>query len=226
MECPSCIVDPSINREHHRYAIAHAMLGPANPSLPNVDFWKELAKRWEVGLPDALSRRCNNCEHYIDTELVQDCIQRHGAFDITSLGSAFKDMGDASGYCTLYDITCTASRVCVDWEAGGPITTSQEGDNAMESMANDRADVKKMSAKQKKISRVMREFKAGTLKSSTGQPITNYKQAVAVALSEAGMSMPKKDASEEYMRAFIRQVLQEEHAMEGENSMMDSEGKD
>lgn len=72
--------------------------------------------------------------------------------------------------------------------------------------------------KQAKIARVMREYKAGTLKSSSGQPITNYKQAVAVALSEAGMSMPKKDASEEYMRAFIRQVLQEEEAMEEEEA--------
>ncbi len=85
--------------------------------------------------------------------------------------------------------------------------------------------------KQAKISKVMREFKAGTLKSSSGQPITNYKQAVAVALSEAGMSMKKKDASEEYMRAFIRQVLQEEETMEEEEmgeegGMCDSLGKD
>ena len=76
--------------------------------------------------------------------------------------------------------------------------------------------------KQAKIARVLREFKAGTLKSSGGEKITNYKQAVAVALSSAGMSMPKKDASEEYMRAFIRQVLQEEEATEEEeNEEMD-----
>lgn len=80
--------------------------------------------------------------------------------------------------------------------------------------------------KQAKISKVMKEFKAGTLKSSSGQPITNYKQAVAIALSEAGMTMKKKDASEEYMRAFIRQVLQEEEAMEEEEGCMeDSVGK-
>jgi hypothetical protein len=70
--------------------------------------------------------------------------------------------------------------------------------------------------KQAKISRVLSEFKAGTLKSSSGEKITDYKRAVAIALSEAGMPMPKKDASEEYMRAFIRQVLKEEEAMEEE----------
>ena len=84
-------------------------------------------------------------------------------------------------------------------------------------------------AKQAKIAKVMREFKAGTLKGSDKKPITNYKQAVAIAMSEAGMSMPKKDASEEYMRAFIRQVLQEEEAMEEEGEeeeyMEDSKGK-
>ena len=86
-------------------------------------------------------------------------------------------------------------------------------------------------AKQAKIARVMKEFKAGTLKSSSGEKITDYRRAVAIALSEAGMSMPKKDASEEYMRAFIQQVLKEEEAMEQqsmeeeENEMEDAQGK-
>jgi len=79
--------------------------------------------------------------------------------------------------------------------------------------------------KQAKVARVMREFKAGSLKSSSGEPVKNYKQAVAIALSEAGMTMKKKDASEEYMRAFIRQVLQEEEAMEEEEMKEDSSGK-
>ncbi len=80
--------------------------------------------------------------------------------------------------------------------------------------------------KQAKIARTMREFKSGKL-TSGGKPVSNYKQAVAIALSQAGMSLPKKDASEEYMRAFIRQVLQEEEAMEEEeNEMEDSQGKD
>jgi len=77
--------------------------------------------------------------------------------------------------------------------------------------------------KQAKISRTLREFKAGTLKSSSGEKITNYKRAVAIALSQAGMSMPKKDASEEYMRAFIKQVLAEEETMEEEGEEEETE---
>ena len=41
---------------------------------------------------------------------------------------------------------------------------------------------------QKKVSKVMGEFKEGKLKSSSGQKVTSRKQAVAIALSEAGQS--------------------------------------
>jgi ribosomal protein L21E len=46
-----------------------------------------------------------------------------------------------------------------------------------------------------KISKVMREFKAGTLNSGKGGPVVKKpKQAIAIALSQAGMAkkMPKK----------------------------------
>lgn len=40
----------------------------------------------------------------------------------------------------------------------------------------------------KKVKKVMDEWKSGSLKSSSGQKITDRKQAIAVALSEAGLS--------------------------------------
>src|SRR6056300_1232219 len=43
-----------------------------------------------------------------------------------------------------------------------------------------------MNKRNKKISKVMREYKAGTLKSGgSGKKVTNPKQAMAIALSEA-----------------------------------------
>lgn len=36
-----------------------------------------------------------------------------------------------------------------------------------------------------KVEKVMREFKHGTLRSSSGQKVTDRKQAIAIALSEA-----------------------------------------
>jgi hypothetical protein len=75
--------------------------------------------------------------------------------------------------------------------------------------------------KQAKIAKVMREFKAGKLKGSDKKPVTNRKQAIAIALSEAGMSM--KGKSDAYIDAYIDTMMcmeveepEEENGMEEE----------
>jgi hypothetical protein len=52
---------------------------------------------------------------------------------------------------------------------------------------------KTKTAKQAKVGKVMKEYKAGELHSGskTGPAVTNRKQAVAIALSEANMSKKK-----------------------------------
>jgi len=50
----------------------------------------------------------------------------------------------------------------------------------------------KMSKAQKKIGKVMGEYKEGKLKSSSGKKVSNPKQAIAIAMSEAGKSMRVK----------------------------------
>lgn len=53
----------------------------------------------------------------------------------------------------------------------------------------------KMTKAQKKVGKVMHEFKTGTLHSGKKGPVVKSpKQAIAIALSEAGMSKPKKMA--------------------------------
>jgi len=50
---------------------------------------------------------------------------------------------------------------------------------------------------QKKVHKVMKEHKEGTLKSGSGKKVSSRKQAVAIALSEArksGAKIPKKKA--------------------------------
>lgn len=43
-----------------------------------------------------------------------------------------------------------------------------------------------------KIEKVMHEFKSGGLRSSSGHKVTSRKQAIALALSEAGLSRKDK----------------------------------
>lgn len=51
----------------------------------------------------------------------------------------------------------------------------------------DMPDISK-SENEAKIGKVMKEFKEGTLKSSSGEPVTDRKQAIAIAISEAKKS--------------------------------------
>lgn len=51
---------------------------------------------------------------------------------------------------------------------------------------------------QDKVGKVMHEFKEGKLKSSSGQKVTNRKQAIAIGISEAreeGLKVPPKKKS-------------------------------
>ena len=50
-----------------------------------------------------------------------------------------------------------------------------------------------MSKPQKKIKKVMKEYKKGDLKiGKSKKPVKNRKQAIAIALSEAGMSKKRR----------------------------------
>jgi hypothetical protein len=54
--------------------------------------------------------------------------------------------------------------------------------------------MKKPSKASKKVQKVMHEFKTGTLHSGSkkGPTVTSKKQAIAIAMSEAGMKKGKK----------------------------------
>lgn len=49
-------------------------------------------------------------------------------------------------------------------------------------------EIRKRARGKKKVGIVLGEFKKGTLKSSSGKKVTSRDQALAIALSEAGLS--------------------------------------
>lgn len=50
-------------------------------------------------------------------------------------------------------------------------------------------------AQERKIHKVMHEFKEGDLKTSHGRKVTSPKQAIAIAMSEAGADKPPSQRS-------------------------------
>jgi len=50
-------------------------------------------------------------------------------------------------------------------------------------------------AQKHKVSKVMREYKEGDLKSGSGRKVKSRKQAVAIAMSESGQSKRRKKGS-------------------------------
>lgn len=62
--------------------------------------------------------------------------------------------------------------------------------------------MKKQSKKEEKIAKVMREYRAGTLKSSSGRKVKSRAQAVAIAMSEAGMK--RKEEGKKKRKTYTR----------------------
>ena len=61
---------------------------------------------------------------------------------------------------------------------------------------------------QAKVGKVMHEFKAGKLKSSSGQKITNPKQAIAIGLSEAGLSKKAKGGAMKESKMMVKKEVE------------------
>jgi len=59
-------------------------------------------------------------------------------------------------------------------------------------MALHKNNPKTKAGKQRKVGKVLREFKEGTLRSSSGKKVTNPRQAKAISLTEAGLGKRRK----------------------------------
>ena len=122
--CPLPLQNNKLNIKNHIKTIKDHGLGPADPRQPNTEFWKDKAKKWRVTEGDARGRLCANCEHYLETSQVKDCIDSGQAKDCKTsmVDPSIVDIESKPvAYCMLYEITCSPTRTCDSQELGGPI---------------------------------------------------------------------------------------------------------
>jgi len=120
-DCPLPTKDIKLNLKNRKNAIDTAMYGPLNPAEPNEEYWKKIAKEWEVTAEVAKKQRCGNCAVFNVTPEMKDCIasgltgsDRQDEFDSI-------DAAGQLGYCEAFDFKCAAKRTCRAWVVGGPI---------------------------------------------------------------------------------------------------------
>lgn len=119
-DCPPATLDIPLNIENRQKCIDQANYGPLDPNLPNEDYWKAKADRFNTRPEEAKKALCGNCSFFVKTKEVLDCIAQ-GLGDVGVDPYDSIKAGDL-GYCEAYDFKCAASRTCDAWVVGGPIT--------------------------------------------------------------------------------------------------------
>lgn len=122
--CPLPLQNNNLNIKNHLKTIKEHGLGPADPRKPNIVFWKDKANKWGVTEGDARGRLCSNCEHYLNTSKIEECIDNGPAkdFKTSMVDPSIADIESKPvAYCMLYEITCSPIRTCDSQELGGPI---------------------------------------------------------------------------------------------------------
>lgn len=115
--CPAVTHDELLNVQNHLVTIQEANLGPADPTAPENEYWANMAETWSMSEQEARARQCQNCEYYKNSPKIIDCLNS-SEFKASMLPVEPKwaDTDPVSGYCTKFDITCSARRTCSEWD--------------------------------------------------------------------------------------------------------------
>jgi hypothetical protein len=123
-ECPEATQNIDVNLKNRKNCVDHANYGPANPDLPNKEFWQKKAELFNVITDEAKTMRCAGCSAFIQTKEMLDCIKN--GIDPDQDGGYAEDIIDQAnlGYCELFDFKCAGTRTCDAWIVGGPVVGS------------------------------------------------------------------------------------------------------
>lgn len=125
--CPTATRNPRVNTRNRDLTIKFFDYGPPNPSLPNLPFWRKLAKRWfespsSENVAQAKTMRCGNCAVFDVSPAMRKCLPPVFTEDDYDRAPAGK--GAVIGYCWAHKFKCASSRTCATWVHGGPITAN------------------------------------------------------------------------------------------------------
>jgi len=115
--CPVETQDIGANLANRQKAINVAHYGPANPQLPNEEYWMAKAKQFNTNISEARTMRCANCAAFNVSKRMKDCINTGIGADANEVQAQVGELG----YCELFDFKCAGSRTCDAWLTGGPI---------------------------------------------------------------------------------------------------------
>jgi HK97 family phage portal protein len=116
--CPIETQDIAANLANRLKAVNVAHYGPANPQMPNAEFWAAKAKLFNTSVDEAKSMKCGNCAAFNVSKRMKDCINTGIGADSNEVEAQVGGLG----YCELFDFKCAAARTCDAWLTGGPIT--------------------------------------------------------------------------------------------------------
>jgi hypothetical protein len=123
--CPLPMVDKATNIANHIICAEQANLGPASVTRPGT-YWIQRADRLGITPAESETQLCSNCAWYMDTAQIKECWNTNEAAGniplATEVNPAWENVPNPAGYCLQWDITCTPTRSCDTWTAGGPIT--------------------------------------------------------------------------------------------------------
>ena len=117
--CPAATGDLKLNLKNRQAAIDDVLYGPANPAKPG-DFWKKIAKVWDIPESEAKSMRCGNCAAFDISKKMKQCIQ-DGLTDDAETDSWDTVNAGQLGYCHMLKFKCASERTCKAWVTGGPV---------------------------------------------------------------------------------------------------------
>lgn len=121
ISCPPATQDISINLANRKICVDKANYGPANPDLPNEDFWQKKSELFNTSVEQIQTMRCGNCAAFIQKREMLNCIQK-GIASISEDDLAKEIVSTANlGYCELFDFKCAGERTCDAWLVDGPI---------------------------------------------------------------------------------------------------------